>query len=49
MSLAHLFRLEEAGEQDLLREGVRFGKGLQWVNILRDIADLALRAVLSPT
>lgn len=43
VSLAHLFRLEEAGEQDLLREGVRFGKGLQWVNILRDIpADLAL-------
>lgn len=34
---AHLFPKAPVDEEMLLRNGVRFGKGLQWVNILRDI------------
>jgi len=34
---AHLFPNAPLDEDSLLRNGVRFGKGLQWVNILRDI------------
>jgi farnesyl-diphosphate farnesyltransferase len=33
----HLFPDAPVDEEFLLRNGVRFGKGLQWVNILRDI------------
>ena len=43
MSLAHLFKLETEKETDLFEKGVRFGKALQMINILRDIpADLEL-------
>jgi farnesyl-diphosphate farnesyltransferase len=34
---AHLFPDARLDEDLLLRNGVRFGKGLQWVNILRDV------------
>jgi farnesyl-diphosphate farnesyltransferase len=38
---AHLFPQTQVDEAALLRDGIRFGKGLQLVNILRDIpADL---------
>jgi farnesyl-diphosphate farnesyltransferase len=37
MCLAHLFRDLELRETDFLAKGVRFGKGLQLVNILRDL------------
>ena len=37
MCLAHLFRLEPAAEKTLRENGVRFGKGLQLINILRDL------------
>jgi len=41
LSLAHLFEANPATEARLLETGVRFGKGLQLVNILRDLpADL---------
>jgi farnesyl-diphosphate farnesyltransferase len=33
----HLFPDARLDEDSLLRNGVRFGKGLQWVNILRDL------------
>src|SRR5215471_5326575 len=40
---AHLFPAAQLDEKFLLAEGVRFGKGLQLVNILRDLAaDLRL-------
>jgi farnesyl-diphosphate farnesyltransferase len=39
---AHLFPRARADDPALLRDGIRFGKGLQLVNILRDIpADLS--------
>jgi farnesyl-diphosphate farnesyltransferase len=34
---AHLFPTVTLDDDALLRDGIRFGKGLQWVNILRDI------------
>jgi farnesyl-diphosphate farnesyltransferase len=37
MCLAHLFARNRLDEQQLLRNGVRFGKGLQLVNVLRDV------------
>ena len=37
MCLAHLLRGEEVEELSLLADGIRFGKGLQLVNILRDL------------
>lgn len=38
---AHVFRKGEVDEPRLIAEGIRFGKGLQLVNILRDVpADL---------
>jgi farnesyl-diphosphate farnesyltransferase len=38
---AHLFPRAELDEQQLITDGIRFGKGLQLVNILRDLlADL---------
>lgn len=41
LSLAHLFEADAATEAQLLETGVRFGKGLQLINILRDLpADL---------
>jgi farnesyl-diphosphate farnesyltransferase len=41
MCRAHLFPKAKLDEPELLAEGVRFGKGLQLVNILRDLpADL---------
>ena len=43
MSLTHLFKLESGKENELFEKGVRFGKSLQMINILRDIpSDLAL-------
>jgi len=44
MSLIHLFSLNEGDkESELFENGIRFGKALQMINILRDIpADLAL-------
>ena len=42
MCLAHLFTVDAASEPRLLRDGIRFGQGLQLVNILRDLPkDLA--------
>jgi len=38
MCLRHLPRFAAAGQEEMLRLGVRFGKGLQLVNILRDMA-----------
>jgi farnesyl-diphosphate farnesyltransferase len=41
MCRAHVFPLAEIDEKQLLQNGVRFGKGLQLVNVLRDVpADL---------
>jgi farnesyl-diphosphate farnesyltransferase len=37
MCLAHLFRGARLGESTLIAYGIRFGKGLQLVNILRDL------------
>ncbi len=37
MCLGHLFRLEDAEAAQLKEDGVRVGKGLQLVNILRDL------------
>jgi farnesyl-diphosphate farnesyltransferase len=37
MCLAHLFEADAAFEQRLLADGIRFGQGLQLVNILRDL------------
>ena len=43
MSLAHLFKLDSEKEKEIFEKGVRFGKSLQMINILRDIpADLEL-------
>ena len=44
MSLDHIFKLkEENSEVELFEKGIRFGKALQMINILRDIpADLSL-------
>jgi farnesyl-diphosphate farnesyltransferase len=36
---AHLFRSESVSDAELLHDGVSFGKGLQLVNILRDVAN----------
>lgn len=41
MCVAHLFRESQVNEAWLIEKGIRFGKGLQLVNVLRDIpADL---------
>ncbi len=41
MSLAHLISLPSPKEQEFFQKGIRFGKALQMINILRDIpADL---------
>lgn len=37
MCCDHLFRVGDAEKQSLIEKGVRFGKGLQLVNILRDL------------
>ena len=44
MSLDHIFQLKEENQEDeLFEKGIRFGKALQMINILRDIpADLSL-------
>ena len=43
MSLDHLFQVDEDVEQQMFEKGVRFGKALQMINILRDIpSDLAI-------
>jgi len=51
MSLDHLFSLkEENKESELFEKGVRFGKALQMINILRDIpADLSLGRCYIPS
>jgi len=43
MALQHLFEIDEKSEQLLFDKGIKFGKALQMINILRDIpADLSL-------
>ena len=43
MSLAHLFKIDSEKEKAIFEKGVRFGKSLQMINILRDIpSDLSL-------
>ena len=37
ISLNHLFKVEKEEEKILLEKGIRFGKALQMINILRDI------------
>ena len=37
MCCAHLFKPGAVDEVSLLKAGIRFGQGLQWVNILRDL------------
>lgn len=37
MCQAHLYEGKEVDEAFLIEHGIRFGKGLQWVNILRDL------------
>ena len=51
MSLNHLFRFkEENKETEFFEQGVRFGKALQMINILRDIpADLSLGRCYIPS
>ena len=39
VSLAHLFKIHAKNEQKLFENGVRFGKALQLINILRDIPE----------
>ena len=39
MSLAHLMRLSPEDEAIFMENGVRFGKALQMINILRDIPE----------
>jgi len=39
MSLSHLITLSEEKESDFLEKGIRFGKALQMINILRDIPE----------
>jgi len=39
MSLENLFTLPQEKEQEFLEKGVRFGKSLQMINILRDIPE----------
>ncbi len=50
MSLAHCINVDKETEALLFEQGVRFGKALQLINILRDIpADLALGRCYVPT
>ena len=39
MSLAHLMSLGRLKEEEFFMKGIRFGKGLQMINILRDIPE----------
>lgn len=39
MSLEHLFTLPEEKEKEFFEKGIRFGKSLQMINILRDIPE----------
>ena len=39
MSLAHLMSLGRQKEEEFFMKGIRFGKGLQMINILRDIPE----------
>ena len=39
MSLAHLISLSPEKEEEFLEKGIRFGKALQMINILRDIPE----------
>ena len=39
MSLEHLFTLPEKKEKEFFEKGIRFGKSLQMINILRDIPE----------
>jgi len=50
LSLDHLFKVDEATKTQLFETGVRFGKALQLINILRDIPeDLNLGRCYIPT
>ena len=39
MSLSHLVKLKPTMEEDFFAKGIRFGKALQMINILRDIPE----------
>ncbi|MEC7255893.1 MAG: phytoene/squalene synthase family protein [Candidatus Thermoplasmatota archaeon] len=39
MSLAHLIKMPESKKNDFFEKGIRFGKALQMINILRDIPE----------
>ena len=39
MSLAHLVKMGEDRQEEFFEKGVRFGKALQMINILRDIPE----------
>jgi len=39
MSLAHLIKMPESKQNDFFEKGIRFGKALQMINILRDIPE----------
>mgnify|MGYP000197173513 CR=1 FL=1 len=39
ISLAHLISLPSEKEEEFLEKGIRFGKSLQMINILRDIPE----------
>lgn len=39
MSLTHLIKLPTGKEEEFLQKGIRFGKALQMINILRDIPE----------
>ena len=43
MSLTHLFKFDSEKEKELFEKGIRFGKSLQMINILRDVpSDLSI-------
>lgn len=39
MSLAHLIKMDDNKQEDFFAKGIRFGKALQMINILRDIPE----------
>ena len=39
MSLAHLIKMSPAKQEEFFEKGIRFGKALQMINILRDIPE----------
>ena len=39
MTLAHMFKMSREKEEEFFMKGIRFGKALQMINILRDIPE----------